>query len=460
MIRTRLGATKLTASQALSRTKASPSSQKSPVFLFSADVLITIFTIAVKLERAGGGYRLFDYRLKLPLSMRLSHVCTYLRGVVLETPSLWNRIDSEVFPSPTIVDAYLTRSCGAHLDVNITPNFVDFSRFKQILPTVGRWRRFSLEGDDGCEQMFEDILNELRTLRAPHLTHLRIGNGCEEIDINSVTPTFSGGTPSLISLDLDTYTFYLPPDLDKVKSLSLYNQARYTPSTNYREFCKILNSMPSLVDLRITGEMATAWPAFRAVKPIGLHLKSLRVSIPDRDDLSEEVPIHYLPSLLMALSTGSLQYFALFNSSEELFDCFLKTLRHGLVSFPNVKWLEWSVDVDEAEEEALGLIVKSFPNVETLSLSYFTNEHTFLQFLARNSNVWPKLQVVNVRDVNIPVLRDLVASRIRSGLPIKEAWVEERRGPEDDACVIWLKKHLELRMGSFDGLPTWHLGWE
>ena len=460
MTRTRLGATKLTASQALSRAKSSPSSQKSLIFLFPTHVLVTIFTTAVKLERAGGGYRLFDHRLKLPLSMRLSHVCTYLRGVVLETPLLWSTIDSEVFPSPTIVDAYLTRSRDAHLDIIITPNFLDISRFKQILPTVGRWRRFSVEGDDSCEQIFEDILNELRTLRAPHLSHFRIGNGCEEIDVNSVTPAFTGGTPSLVSLDLDTYTFYLPPDLGKVKSLSLYNQARYTPSTNYREFYKILNSMPSLVDLRITGEMATAWPALRAVKPIGLRLKSLRVSIPEREDLNEDVPIHYLSSLLVALSTDSLEYFALSNSSSEFFDCFLKALRHGLISFPNVKWLEWSVDVDEAEEEALSLIVKSFPNVETLSLSYFTDEHTFLQFLARNPNVWPNLRVVNVRDVKIPVLRDLVASRIRSGLPIEEAWVEERRAPETDAGVIWLKKNLQLRMGPFDGLPSWNLEWE
>ena len=460
MTRTRLGATKLTASQALSRTKASAPSQKSPVFLFSADVLVTIFTTAVKLERAGGGFRLLDYRLKLPLSMRLSHVCTYLRGVVLDSPLLWNTIDSEVFPSPAIVDAYLTRSCDAHLDINITANYLDFPRFKQILPHVGRWRRFSVEGDDSCEQMFEDILNELRTLRAPHLSHLRIANGCEEIDVNSVIPAFTGGAPSLISLDLDTYTFYLPHDLGKVKSLSLYNQARYTPSTNYREFCKILNSMPSLVDLRITGEMATAWPPLRAVKPIGLHLKALRLSIPERDDLSEEVPIHYLTSLLVALSTDSLEYFALSNSSAVFFDCFLKALRHGLISFPNVKWLEWSIDVDEAEEEALSLIVKSFPNVETLSLSYFTDEHTFLQFLGRNPNEWPKLRVVNVRDVKIPVLRDLVSSRIRNWVPIEEAWVEGRRAPEHDADVIWLKKNVELKMGPFDGLPSWDFGWE
>jgi hypothetical protein len=124
-----------------------------------------------------------------------------------------------------VVDAFLARSRSCPIDINIEEEYLDdaLRNMSRLIHHVHRWctLHISAESSDG---EWKDIISRLRHLCAPNLEDFQLSLMDDNHDRQDMQLffTFSGGTPSLRTLDVTTEALYFPSQRNTLTRLSLH----------------------------------------------------------------------------------------------------------------------------------------------------------------------------------------------------------------------------------------------
>jgi hypothetical protein len=226
------------------------------------DILLKIFNSVALLERARNRIITSHARPKKLLPVRLSHVSSLLRSIVLNRPLFWTTFDFHVIPCSPMVEAFLTRSQSSPIDIYIEESYLEgaLRNMSRLVHHVHRWRRLYISGDsdDMSQGQWMDIVTRLRYLHAPNLKYLQLSmsRAGDAYERNmQYFFTFAGGTPSLTSLSLTTEALCFPVQRNTLTTLSLHTLPGDPKRMSYAQFCDILASMSSLTFVRLIGQI-------------------------------------------------------------------------------------------------------------------------------------------------------------------------------------------------------------
>lgn len=423
------------------------------------DVWLNVVRCGLERERKPHRNDYIPLRQTLPLPLRMSHVCSHLRHVALNIPSLWTTLDSSVLRSPGMLDAFLSRSHRCLLYIEIADDYVSMGRFGQLVVHIDRWKTFIVSADSAWPELSK-IIEHLPTLHAPQLTCLSLRS---TYWITCSQPIFANGTPMLTTLTLSNLST-VPHSLGTLTELSLGNG--YLGASTLSKglvLADVLVCMPVLARLRLKGPMT--WRIEESLVTINLPaLENLYITPPD----SYQRPRPYLSDFFATIKAPSLHLLALgpLTSTPE-FPPFTTRLRNGAFMFPNVKLLCWTTPLDTNED--MLAFSKAFPALETLSILTYRSNEIFNQLLAFHTHAsaqappWPNLCNLNLQHISVTLIRSFASSRIRIGLPIMKVQLMQTRPGTvflDVTDLDWLQKNIELAYIPENDLVLEGTGWE
>ncbi|RDB22971.1 hypothetical protein Hypma_009910 [Hypsizygus marmoreus] len=431
------------------------------------EILLEIIAAALELQKKQYVYR-FSNGVPAPLSILISHISSRLRRLTLCTPKFWATLEKTLLVSSPLFEDFLARSKETLLDVTITP-CINKNRLDRLIAFAHRWQRFTITSI-GADTPYRlpAILDRLRDISAPQLEYFRT----RDLDIPpyeySGTPIriFSGGTPKLHTLKLETAVPVFPRHLSNLKQLSLLAYRNPTTVLYYCEWHDLWNEMLSLTRVRLIGDVVAPLP-IQKITPIAMSsLKFL--NIPLWEDCLPASPVSYISSLLWTISIESpcqchLSLPRMSPDSEDV-SYFLASLRRRTFDFHRVTSLAWQVELENLDD--VRLMAQSFPNVETLTFQGCGD--IFFEVLAQVEEpclLWPRLRRMNLPYFGpVPFLGEFISTRSQIGRPI-QMWLAigpdtAFYGDEEGKDLTWLQTQCEVKIISYDTLDEEVRGWD
>ncbi|KAH7339454.1 hypothetical protein B0J17DRAFT_655203 [Rhizoctonia solani] len=456
------------------------------------EVLSRIFTLCEYANRTAWSIR-NDLTRGHPNSFyqtTLPAVCSYWRGVALDTPVLWSRITLSDSPPFNLSALYLSRSgskAPLDIEIRITDKHWGYSdswtpKAHQALPFIvthggktSRWRSCWIQTNDlpahlaTLKFLLTSDLSILRYLEldycGPEYTSRRLESGVYSNFISTGSLFHDPPIPRLQIAVLRSV-----PNTCLFRNIGFFQLTELT----YLEldFC---SPLPKLIQLN---GLLAACPRLAALF-LDSILDSHFSGEPDQPDEPVELPRIRLPMLrslalkyalrttvlwelgiLKMIDAPNVQSFQLYLTSNRDFDCnpiFDYITRGDGVTglgpiFPLLTGLgffaPWDITAD------LRRLLSTFTGLTTLVLPEFP------ELTALMGTPWlaPKLTLLSLETKEYEVLRDLIMLRHNAGLPVKTVELKKQTGvwgasPEEqnelEGCVnLVMVEELEDRMSN------------
>jgi hypothetical protein len=417
------------------------------------ELLGAIFTFGNMFEE-----RSESFKKHFPLVV--SQVSARWRDVALHTSSLWKDIfiQGNLVTATELVDAYLERSRGCLLDIDLDlDNCMTAEvwaeriecQLDRIVEHVGRWRHLAVHGT--WRAPFLTFAGRLRNSYAPFLESIAIcwnvpHDDADEHIILGIN-VFTSGCPRLSSLFLSEVDFiFFQPPLASITSFTLgYSCDGY--SVSFSAFGHALMHMPRLRQLYVD------------VNNVELPEDSVPIEIPSL--ISLEIRATFMdssevPDLLSCLGTPGIESLLLDEYMDENMPSLANFFRlsHASRKYPSLRALELRnahITTSRAAE-----LFASIPFVVHISLTDSIwdlqrgNNHAVLEALAANTIggdvLWPNLRSITLTSViegDISMLRAVISHRIRKGRPPLSLTIPKPCRPADSQDLEWLQQHIE-----------------
>lgn len=365
-----------------------------------------------------------------------SHVCRRLRHAALSTSTLWTRISAVDLGAPNRLEAYLTRSNGRLLDVDLTisESFKGSSAsfwpiMMKIVSHAALWRsfRFSYHHPHSLRWLcpvggwYHPVPFLKDILQVPSLQLLDLYLNCPDIPYSispakDPHPIFQQWAPNLSTVVLKTWKFnqlWLLPTHCNLTSLTIgstviqqsqdYDHSQQAPIPivqllslpTLRQFALIDGTSNSLYpprwDMTLPLHSSTAAPQY-------CRLRSLRI------------PVHLLPYLFLLPRQVFEEMMHLFVDVLEIHEHFFPTLQEALNTyvcdiFPKLEYLTLCCDPDEEatfSREESHLLMRMTSGISHLAIICHGHEMVdgLLDRNLDNSLRWPDLVDVFIGHVN------------------------------------------------------------
>ncbi|KZS97464.1 hypothetical protein SISNIDRAFT_530292 [Sistotremastrum niveocremeum HHB9708] len=194
----------------------------------------------------------------LSAPVRISHVCSYWRHIMLANGSFWSRV-CQSWPRGA-VSTFLARSRGSPLHIVACCGYSDDGRFANDpqsfiadhLPVLKGFEFHNYqETPRACYEFFATF-NRIWDIQAPSLIHVKLSSGCYKPDFPDIGLALFENFPHLRSLDLTG--FKLPdlealPMLSSLTSLALSKVEGQARGLSSSEVHTLLNRTPNLEHL-------------------------------------------------------------------------------------------------------------------------------------------------------------------------------------------------------------------
>ena len=377
---------------------------------------------------------------EIPFEITLSHVCGLWRGVALNTPNLWTRIQVYSLRSSDSLSNYLHRS-GSRLPLDILIDTYSFEKSTRLMSKkqlalvralsnklvseIHRIRKLSLF----CfyKSTATLILSKLRQSSALCLEQLIVNHDLPRHRATLNYPPvqkitiFEGGAPQLTYLATDMPNVVpFTSALWNLTTLHLHSFNEESQLT-YASFVEVLKAPRSLQYLSIQGRIQiTSWPLHSTAPEFELTcLKALRLL----DDAMMAVRI------LLSMSAPNMESLWLHISPREFqsfFDSSQMQTAVGQNKFRSLKYLT----LPNHNFRTLGSFATAFPTVTHFHALYpsFWNPKEMQQTLKTK---WALLDTVifsrtreNKTEAFYAGLQDVLVHRRGSGHPIKKMLVD------------------------------------